>query len=322
MERRASVAVVGSYITDLMCRVLHMPSRGETVLGHAFRMGPGGKGANQAVAAARAGARVCFVTKLGRDFFANLAVENLQKEGISTEYVSFAENQHTGAALIIVEESGENMIAVAIGANASLHPSEVDRAESAIARSDILLLQLECSMEANEQAIRIARRHGVRVILNPAPGRPLPAELLRQIDILTPNETEAQAISGIPVTGPESARDAAVSLIAMGTKTVIVTLGKAGAFVASKDISCLVPTPQVSAVDTTGAGDAFNGALATALAEGQDLLEAVRFANHAAALSVTRVGTAPAMPSRREIDEFLHKGQDITIETVLVQEGD
>ncbi len=304
MDTRPKLTIVGSFNTDLSVRTPRMPVSGETILGGPFKSGPGGKGANQAVAAARLGADVTMVVKLGKDMFGDLAAQNLANEAIRGDFVLRTETSHTGVAFIIVDDAGENMIVVAAGANDHLTPADVDQARGAIVTSNLLLLQLEVPLETVEHAAWMAGEAGVKVLLNPAPGRPLPPELLRQVDVLTPNETEASLITGMPVTTLAEAESAGRRLIANGVGSVVVTLGAKGALVVNGDGAQHVPGRQVEVVDSTGAGDAFSGALAVALCEGKGLVEAVRFANLAAALQVTKYGTAPAMPYRSEVDKL------------------
>jgi ribokinase len=299
------VTVVGSFNTDLVGVTPRMPVKGETIIGGPFLTGPGGKGANQAVAAARLGADVTMVVKLGTDNFGDLAQANLVKEGIRSDFVLRTDETHTGAALIFVDAEGENMIVVAAGANELLTPEDVDRARQAILEADVLLVELEVPMETVERAIRVAHEAGVKVLLNPAPGQPLSAEMLSMVDVLTPNETETQIITDMPVTNPQEAEAAARQLLAQGVGIAVITLGAQGALIVTPTETRHVPGQQVEVVDTTGAGDAFNGALAVALAEGKELVEAVAFSNGAAALQVTRFGTAPAMPYRDEVEALL-----------------
>ena len=305
MGKRAEVTVVGSFNTDLVSRTPRMPVKGETILGGPFHMGPGGKGANQAVAAARLGADTTMVVKLGQDPFGDLAEANLVKEGIRPNLIFRTAESHTGAALIMLDAEGENMIVVAAGANNLLSPADVDKARAAIQQADVMLVQLEIPQETVERAVELAHQAGAIVVLNPAPGRPLSAELLRMVDVLTPNETETQIISGLPVRNRKEAEAAARQLLQQGVGSVVVTLGADGALVATANQITHVPGRKVQVVDTTGAGDAFSGALAVALAEGKQLVEAVAFATAAAALQVTKIGTAPAMPYRQEVDAFL-----------------
>ncbi len=305
MSKRPKVTVVGSFNMDLLARTPRMPVKGETILGGPFYMGPGGKGANQAVAAARLGAEVHMVVKLGKDMFGDQAEANLVKEGVMHDWFLRSEESHTGVALILVDDSGENEIVVAAGVNELLRPEDVDQARGAIVGADMLLVELEVPMETVERAIRVAHEAGTKVLLNPAPGRPLSQQLLAMVDVLTPNETETQIITGMPVTDLEEAKAAARKLLAEGVKAVVITLGAQGALVVTPTRTQHVPGRQVKVVDTTGAGDAFSGALAVALAEGQELVKAVAFSCAAAALQVTRLGTAPAMPHRAEVDAFL-----------------
>jgi len=305
MSRRPRVTVVGSFNQDLVAVTPRMPVKGETILGGPFHTGPGGKGANQAVAAARLGAEVTMVVKLGKDSFGDLAEQNLVNEGIQTDYVIRTDETHTGAALIFVDAAGENMIVVCGGANDLMTPQDVDRARQAIVEADILVVQLEIPMETVEHTVRMAQEADVRVLLNPAPGRELSPELLSMVDVLTPNETEAQIITGLSVGSLDEAETAARALLANGVGIAVITLGAEGALLVTPEKVQHLPGRKVDVVDTTGAGDAFNGALAVALAEGKGLPEAVAFANAAAALQVTKLGTAPAMPHRNEVEALL-----------------
>lgn len=304
---KRSIVVVGSSNTDMILQMDRIPRPGETILGGAFSMAAGGKGANQAVAAARAGGQVSLVAKVGRDVFGEQALAGFARDGIDTRWVMKEKGAPSGVALIFVANTGENSIAVAPGANAKLSPADVRRASKAIAAAHILLAQLETPLETVTAAVELAAANGVQAILNPAPARPLPRRLLKKISILTPNETEAEMLTGIAVKNDASAGRAADALHRKGVNTVIVTMGSRGAFVSTPSRQFLVPGFKVKAVDTTAAGDVFNGALAVALSKGQDLAVAVRFANAAAALSVTRLGAQPSAPSRREIDRFQQK---------------
>jgi ribokinase len=305
VNRKPKITIVGSFNTDLMTRTPRMPKAGETILGGPFVTGPGGKGANQAVAAARLGAEVSIVVKLGQDYYGDLAFENLRKEGINTNYIIRTTTTHTGAAFILVDDHGENMIVVAGGANNQLLPEDIDHIREAIVEADILIMQLEIPLETVLYAARIAAEAGVKVQLNPAPGQMLPQELLSLVDYLTPNETEAQIVTGLAVDELQDAEQAARSLLISGVKNVVLTLGSRGALVMTSDKSRHIPGRKVKVLDTTGAGDAFNGALAVALTEGKPLEEAVDFANCTAALQVTKQGTAPAMPYRAEVENML-----------------
>lgn len=291
---------------DLMARTPRLPIPGETMMGGPFKMGPGGKGANQAVAAARLGADVTMVVSLGTDYFGEMALANLAAEGIDTRFVRRVSETHTGAALITVDDvKGENMIVVAPGSNSLLLPEDLAPAEAAIASSDYLLLQLEIPLETVTAALELAAKHSVPAILNPAPARSLPDGLLSMVGLATPNETEAQLLTGVAVTDIPSARAAGERLLEHGVQAALVTLGANGALAVTRDGSTHLPGFRVNVVDSTGAGDAFNGALAVGLAEGRTLAEAIAFANAAAALSVTKIGTAPAMPLRAEVAAFL-----------------
>ncbi len=305
---KTGITVMGSFIVDLMARARHLSQHGETVKGSHFQIGPGGKGSNQGVAASRAGASVTMITKIGTDPFAQIALESFQHEGMDTHYVMQDERYPTGTALIMVDENtSENQIVVTSGACEHIVPEEIEAARAKIENSRVFLTQLETNLDAVEKAVEIAHARGVTIILNPAPAplHPLPDELLARIDILTPNETEASLISGVKVANMDDARRAARVLKAKGIGHVIITMGNKGALVLTDSTEYVIDPIKVKVVDTTGAGDAFNGGLATALAEGQDIVRAVEFANATGALSVTRVGTAPAMPYRDEIENLL-----------------
>jgi ribokinase len=285
-----------------------MPKPGETVLGGPFRMGPGGKGGNQAVAAARQGSKVYMVTKVGNDQFGQHALQNFQNERIETQYVYVDETESTGVALIAVDDNSENMIIVALGACGKLTADDVQRAEAAIQQSAVVLVQLETSVEAVEKTLEIAAKHQVPVIFNPAPYQEFPRELLRAVTYITPNETEASLLTGIEVSNEETALQAAKVLHSLGVPHVLITLGKKGCYYyKGGESGTLYAGFPVDAVDTTGAGDAFNGGLAHALAEDQTMEDAIRYANAVAALSVTKVGTAPAMPAKAEVTRLLQR---------------
>lgn len=302
-SRSRPIIVVGSSNTDMIVRVPRIPTPGETLLGGKFLMAAGGKGANQAVAAARAGGQVSFVGCLGRDIFGDQALEGLTNDGIDVSRVRRDPEEPSGVALICVSESGENSIAVAGGANLALESAHLEA--SWFERESILLMQLEVPLPTVEQAARLAREAGALVILNPAPASELPDTLLRNVDILTPNEHEAALLTGNKVSDEASARTAACDLRKRGVGCVIVTLGAQGAFVANDAYEELVPGFEVEAVDTTAAGDVFNGVLATCLAEGKPFLESVRYAHAAAACSVQRLGAQPSIPQRSEIKHML-----------------
>ncbi len=298
------IVVVGSSNTDLVVRAPALPGPGETVLGSAFLVAPGGKGANQAVAAARLGARVTLVARVGADEFGDRALAGLGREGIDTTFVARDAEAASGVALIVVSESGENAIAVAPGANMRLTAADVDRAAPAIREADMLLLQLETPLPTVRHAATLAMKAGVPVILNPAPAASLAGELLSRVSVLTPNELEAAALTGASSSGVDAARQAALRLHASGVANVVITLGREGALMEGEAGSGQVPGCAVTAVDTTAAGDAFNGALAVAMAEGASLGRAVRFANRAAALSTTEPGAQPSLPTREAVESF------------------
>ena len=301
---RRQILVVGSCKTDMDIKAAHLPRPGETILGGTFFMNPGGKGANQAVAIARLGGPVTFICKTGSDIFGHQSQQLFEEEGINTSYVFSDSGNPSGVALITVDEKAENCIVVASGANANLLPSDLEKAEEAIERADLVLMQLEVPMETVCFVADIAWQKGKKVILNPAPAHPLPADLLRHLYLITPNETEAEMITGVKITDESSAGEAARALSGMGVQHVIITLGSKGALIYSNGKAEMVPALKVAAVDTTAAGDVFNGALTVALSEGRSLKEAARFACKASAISVTRVGAQSSAPYRNEVDIF------------------
>jgi ribokinase len=298
----AKIVVIGSFNMDLTAYMERLPRPGETVHGRKFVTGPGGKGSNQAVAAARLGAEVTFIGRVGQDVFGDSAIKIWQDEGINTDYVVRDPEHATGVAPIWVDDRGENSIVVVLGANLAVSRADVDKAADAIARADVLMAQLEIDYDAVGYALKVAKQKGVRTILNPAPAGQVPQETLALVDYLTPNETELETLSGISgnVVDP-----AARALLTTDEQTVVVTLGEYGADWVRQSDSAHIPAFKVKVVDTTGAGDAFNGGFAVALGEGKGLEEAIRFANATAGLSVTRPGTAPAMPRRDEVEALL-----------------
>jgi ribokinase len=304
---KPKILVVGSSNTDMIVKVPRLPRTGETLLGGEFVTAAGGKGANQAVGAARAGGEVTFIARVGRDMFGDRAVTGFVRDRINVNYVARDPHYPSGVALIFVAKSGANSIAVAGGANGRLSPTDVKQAKRAFAGATAVIMQLETPLETIQATAELASRAGVRVILNPAPALPLPDKLLKLVSILTPNEIEAELLTGIKVSDARAAARAADKLLARGVKTVILTLGALGAFVAGANVRQLVPGFKVKPVDTTAAGDIFNGALVVALGEGRTLSGAVRFANAAAAISVTRMGAQPSAPSRKEINRFLER---------------
>jgi ribokinase len=299
------IVVIGSSNTDMVVRTPAIPRPGETVLGGEFFMAPGGKGANQAVAAARAGGEVYFIARIGDDVFGRQSLDGFVRDGIRVDYLVKDKAAPSGVALIIVGPDGENSIAVASGANARLAVEDVARARPVIASADVVLTQLESPPDAVRQAIEAAAAAAVPVILNPAPARELGDDILSRTSYLTPNETEAEILTGITLIKKSDLAKAADLLLAKGVKAVLITLGAKGVFVATTAKKEIVPAFKIIPVDTTAAGDAFNGALAVALAEGRPLLEAARFANAAAALAATRMGAQPSLPLRAEIEKLL-----------------
>ena len=301
------VVVVGSTNTDMIVRVPRIPVPGETVLGREFQIAAGGKGANQAVAAARAGGAVVLVTALGTDDLGNRAVDSFVREGIDIDLVRRVPGLPSGVALICVDDTGENSIAVAAGANSALGPDDVDPLARILEAGDVILLQLEISLATVEAAARIALQRRARVILNPAPAQALPASLLRTVSLLTPNEREAEHLTGMDVSDEMTMTRAAAALHERGVRDVLITLGARGVFTSTDGVSDMVPAFKVQAVDSTAAGDVFNGALAVALVEERPRRDAVRFASAAAALSVTRMGAQASAPRRAEVEAFLRE---------------
>jgi ribokinase len=303
-----SVVILGIFVTDLAFRAQRMPLLGETVAGSAFKMGPGGKGSNQAVAAARAGAEVIFCTRIGADAFGDIAQATWKAEGI-TSRATVMQDVATGAAHIYVDENtGSNAIIVAAGAAGALVPEDVDAIESDIAQAAVFVTQLEQPIPAARRGLELARKHGVTTVFNPAPALPLPDDIYPLCDYITPNETEATALTGIAIGNVDDARHAADALLEKGVRAVIVTLGEAGALLHSANESTLVPAFDCGrVVETAGAGDGFTGGFAAALARGDSPLDAVRFGCALASLSVTRAGTAPSMPRLDEINAVLNE---------------
>src|SRR3954471_1523048 len=301
---KAKIVVVGSSNTDMILKLDRIPKPGETILGGEFITAAGGKGANQATAAAKAGGEVTFIARVGQDMFGEQAVAGFVESGINVDHVQ-RDKSPSGVALIFVAKDGENSIGVGGGANGKLSPADVKKAKAAFATAHAVIMQLETPLETVQAAAELADAKGAIVILNPAPAQKLPDSLLKKISILTPNETEAELLTGIKVTDEASCSKAADALLRKGIETVIITLGSRGSYVATSKSKQLVPGFKVKPVDTTAAGDTFNGALAVALAEGKPMLDAVRFANAAGAISVTRMGAQPSAPKRAEIEKLL-----------------
>jgi ribokinase len=307
------VVILGIYVTDLAFRAERMPLIGETIAGSAFAMGPGGKGSNQAVAAARAGAEVVFCTRIGNDAFGAIARETWRAEGIAAR-ATIVDDMATGAAHIFVDAAtGSNAIIVAAGAAGTLGPADAEAIEADIAAAHVFVTQLEQPVSAAHRGLELARKHGVTTVLNPAPALPLPDEIFPLCDYITPNETEAAALTGIAIATPDDARRAADVLLAKGAGAVIVTLGEAGALLHTRTQSVLVPAFRCGAVvETAGAGDGFTGGLAAALARGEAPVAAVRFGCALAGISVTRPGTAPSMPTLDEVSALLGAGSAVS----------
>jgi ribokinase len=300
--RDAQITVVGSYATGLTMKVDRLPSCGETLLGTGYRVDHGGKGSNQAVGCARLRASVRFVAKIGKDQFGAGALDLYRNEGVDASFVTETTDMPTGVGFITVEaSSGSNCIVLDPGANDCMDAEDVERAQAAFQGSAVVLTQLEIPVEAAGEAMRRGRKEGVITILNPAPVRPLTTAILQNVDILTPNESEAKVLAGYDPKAEVAAEQVARELLSMGVKSVVMTLGERGALLISYDLVKAVPAVRVSAVDTTGAGDAFNAGLATAVACGVDLQEAVQFAVVTGALAVTREGVIPALPHCEDV---------------------
>jgi len=301
------IIVIGSSNTDMVIKTEKLPAPGETILGGKFLMNPGGKGANQSVAASRLGGKVTFISKRGNDLFGNQAVGLLMREGVDIKYIVKDPDLPSGVALITVDSTGENSIVVAPGSNGNLLKEDIPSVIFDTGKFEILLLQLEIPIDTVEYSAVTASEHGIKVILNPAPARKLSDNLLKNTWLITPNETEAETITGIIITDIPSAERAAELIQERGVKNVIITLGEAGAYIKSENYTGLIPGIKVKPVDTTAAGDVFNGALAVAISEGSDLKDAVIFANKAASISVTRMGAQASAPYRNEINSQIHK---------------
>ena len=304
--KQPSILVIGSANTDMVIKADHLPLPGETLIGGDFFMNAGGKGANQAVAAVRAGGSVTFIAKVGNDIFGEEAIQLFRKEGIDTSYILSDPHRASGVALITVDKNGENTIVVASGANANLTSQELDSIRSIIEQSSIILMQLEIPIDAVTHVTKLAKSKNSMVVLNPAPACVLPQDLFTHVSIITPNETEAEILTGIKVNDIEGAKLAAEILAKKGIGTVIITLGAKGALVLEKSVFTHVPTIPVNAIDTTAAGDVFNGALVAALSESKSVVDAVTFACAAATISVTRLGAQTSAPYRNEIDDWVN----------------
>ena len=293
------IVVIGSSNTDMVIQSDHLPLPGETVLGGEFIMNPGGKGANQAVAAAKLNGKVVFIAKVGNDVFGKEAIKGFQSHGIDTNFVVVDKEFPSGVALIMVDDHGENCISVALGANAAMQNTDI--VKEVISQASFVLIQLEIPIDVVEYAVKLADKEGVRVVLNPAPAQVLSDDLLALLYIITPNETEAELLTGIKVENEETARKAAQVLKKKGVDIIVITMGSQGAYLLSGEEDQMIPSAKVKAVDTTAAGDTFNGALVVGLSEGMLIVDAIKFANKAAAWSVTKMGAQASVPSRTDI---------------------
>ena len=299
------VVVVGSYNTDLTIKISRIPHPGETIIGGIFSEGGGGKGANQAVAAARAGADVSFIARVGNDMLGNEGIQRLNKERIDTRYIFLDNDFPTGVAFIVVDEHGENSIVVASGSNARLSPEDIDCAQKEISSAGVLLVQLESPIDAIRTAIKKAHEKDTIVILNPAPAQMLEPNFLQEIDIITPNRVEAEMITGIKVTDEESLRSIVKKFFQYGIRNVFITLGSNGIFAGFSSTMKFIPAFKVCPVDSTGAGDVFSGSLAAFISDGIPLEKAAKMAVASASISVTRMGAQSSAPYRMEIENFI-----------------
>lgn len=303
----SDIVVVGSLNMDMVVKVDRRPDRGETVLGNGFFMSPGGKGANQAYAAGALGASVTMIGRLGEDVFADAIRNNLAKVGVDTSTVDTVPTDSSGVALISIDSEGDNSIIVAPGVNMSITADDIRAKESIIKQAKLLIVQLEIPLEAVMEAVEIAHQHGVQVLLDPAPAQPLPDHLLQMIDYITPNQTEILQLTGVEVTDADSAKDAADVLLNKGVKTVFAKLGSKGVTIVTSNQLETCSGYEVAVLDTTAAGDAFAGAIGTAIVEGKDVCEAAKFANAVGALTVTRYGAQQSMPNRQETEIFIRE---------------
>lgn len=295
------IIVIGSSNVDMVVRTSHLPAPGETILGGEFFMNQGGKGANQAVAIKRLGGNLIFMAKLGNDVLGRQSVGYLKKEGIDTRYIALDEDSASGVALISVDDHAENSIVVASGANMLLNEQDVDKMLEEMCEGDILLMQLEIPLQTVEYAARKAFGKGVKVVLNPAPARSLPKELFRHLYMVTPNRIEAEMLTGIKIANDADVEKVAEEICAMGVKNVIITLGSKGCLIREEGVSYRIDAFKVEPVDTTAAGDTFNGALCVGLSEGMDLKQAAVMASKASSIAVTRMGAQSSIPYREEL---------------------
>ncbi|GIM45141.1 ribokinase [Collibacillus ludicampi] len=305
MLKEPIITVLGSMTMDLVATAQRRPIKGETILGKDFGMVPGGKGANQAVTAAKLGIKTYMVGRLGKDLFTSPILDNLRSEGVVTDFIKVDENSATGIAHISVDAQGDNSIIMVPLANANVNQQDVDEVEELISRSTLLMMQLEIPVETVFYATKVAKRYGIPVILNPAPAQPLPDEMYSYIDYLTPNETETEILTGIKLTDIESAKFAAKELLNRGVKNVVITLGENGCLLADGEDYHHITARKVEVVDTTAAGDAFNGGMAVGLAKGMSLKEAVQYGGIVGTLAVTKFGAQSSLPSLQEVNEFI-----------------
>ena len=309
---RSNITIVGSFAVGLTMRAPKLPIFGETMLGTDFDMGPGGKGSNQAVGTARLGARSTLLAILGTDKLAGIATDLYSAEGVDTALITSRPERATGVGMIILNDKGENFIILDMGANELMDVASVDAGEARIAGSAVVMSVLEVPTAAAARAMELGRRHGARTILNPAPARALPDSIFAHVDYLTPNESELRILLGLPADDPRSSRDLAGELRRRGVGNVVVTLGRSGALILTDTIDTMVPAMPVDVVDTTGAGDAFNSGFAVALAEGRDIVEAVRFGVVCGSIACTTLGVVPSLPNRAQADALYAKA----VETV------
>lgn len=300
--KKPEVTVVGSFAVGLTMRAPKLPIFGETMLGTDFDMGPGGKGSNQAVATARLGAHSALIALIGTDKLASIATDLYAAEGVDTALVSTRTERATGVGFIILNDKGENFIILDMGANELMDAATVDAGEARIKASDVVMAVLEIPIPAAARAMELGRRHNARTILNPAPARQLPDSIFGHVDYLTPNESELRILLGLPADDPRSSRELAGELRRRGVRNVVVTLGRTGALILTDELDVMVPAVPVKVVDTTGAGDAFNSGFAVALAEGRDIVEAVRFGVVCGGIACTRLGVVPSLPTRAQVD--------------------
>lgn len=296
------ILVVGSFNMDMVIKTDHIPKHGETILGKTFLMNLGGKGANQAVAIARLGGNVTFICKIGKDIFGQEFYKQFKKEGIDTSHILVDEETSSGIALITVDNNAENCITVAPGSNMKLSPENLSNAKKVIEEADIILMQLEIPIDTVEYVAKIAKKKNKKVVLNPAPAQNLSEELMKSLYLITPNESEAEIISGQKVTDLKTAMKAAEIIRSKGVDNVIITMGSQGAFVCTDKLCEIISSYKVDAIDTTAAGDIFNGALVVALSEGKDWIDAVKFSCKTSAISVTRMGAQSSAPTRKEVE--------------------